>query len=51
MDELEKIKQEKLKELQAQQQNQLQEELQLQQQIQQLEDVVKQYLTKEALER
>ena len=51
MDELEKIKQKKLKEIQEKQQEQLQEELQLQQQIQQLEAVVKQFLTKEALQR
>ncbi len=51
MDELERIKQEKLEELQANQQEQLQEELQLQQQVQQLEAVVKQFLTKEALQR
>ncbi len=55
MDEIERIKLKKLKELQARQQeqlqNQLQEELQLQQQIQQLEEIVKQFLTKEALQR
>ncbi len=47
MDEIERIRQNKLKELQEKQQ----EELQLQQQIQQLETVVKQFLTKEALQR
>ncbi len=55
MDEIDRIKKEKIKELQAKQQeqlqNQLQEELQLQQQIQQLEAVIKQFLTKEALQR
>lgn len=47
MDEIEKIRENKLEELQAKQQ----EQLQLQQQIQQLEAMVKQFLTKEALQR
>ncbi len=51
MDELENIRQKKIQEIQAQQQEQFQEQVQLQQQIQQLETVVKQYLTKEALQR
>lgn len=55
MDELEKIKLQKIKELQQKQQeqlqNQAQEQIQLQQQIHQLEAVVKQFLTKEALQR
>tara|TARA_B100001971_G_C18191574_1_gene538952 strand:- start:1065 stop:1397 length:333 start_codon:yes stop_codon:yes gene_type:complete len=55
MDELEEIKKRKLEELQKQQgqglNQQAEEQLQLQQQIQQLEIIVKQALTKEALER
>src|SRR3990172_5047342 len=55
MDELEEIRKIKLAELRAVQlgkmQQQSQEEEQLQQQIQQLEAIVKQALTKEALER
>ena len=55
MNELEEIKKRKLDELKKAQlgqlQQQSQEEQQLQQQIQQLEMVVKQALTKEALER
>lgn len=55
MDELERIKKRKLEELQKQQEQainqQFQEQAQLQQQIQQLELIVKQVLTKEALER
>ena len=55
MDELDKIKKRKLGELQKQQEQainqQLQEQAQLQQQIQQLEFIVKQVLTKKALER
>jgi programmed cell death protein 5 len=55
MDELEKIRKRKLEQLQRLQQEklqqQMQEEVQLQQQIEQLELMVKQALTKEALER
>ena len=55
MDELEEIKKRKLHELRRNQledmQQQAQEQQQLQQQIQQLEIMVKQALTKEALER
>ncbi len=51
MDELEEIKKKKLESLQRQQQEQVNEEAQLQQQIQQLDSVVKQFLTKEALIR
>ena len=51
MDELEGIRKRKLEELRKQQLNQMQEEQQLQQQVQQLEEIVKQVLTKEALER
>ena len=55
MDELEEIKRKKLEELKKRQvesmQQQVQEQEQLQQQIQQLEAIVKQALTKEALER
>ena len=55
MDELEEIKKRKLAELQEQQREQLQqqaqEQNQLQSQIEQLESIVKQFLTKEALQR
>ena len=55
MDELEKIKQKRLEELQKQQEqsinSQVQEQAQMQQQIQQLESIVKQVFTKSALER
>tara|TARA_Y100000310_G_scaffold242605_1_gene246771 strand:- start:1424 stop:1756 length:333 start_codon:yes stop_codon:yes gene_type:complete len=55
MDELEEIKKRKLEELKnaqsGQMQQQAQEEEQLKQQLQQLEAIVKQALTKEALER
>ena len=55
MDELEEIRKRKLQELRRKQleemQQQAQEQEQLQQQIQQLEIIVKQALTKEALER
>ncbi len=54
MDELEEIKRRKLAELQNQQEEQLQqagEQQQMQAQIEQLEIVVKQFLTKEALQR
>lgn len=50
-DELEELKRKRLEQLKEQQQEQIQEEAQLEQQIQQLEAIVKQYLTKEALER
>jgi programmed cell death protein 5 len=55
MDELEELKKKKLQELQQKQQQalhqQAQEQAQLQQQIEQLEAAVKQFFTKEALER
>jgi len=55
MDELDEIRKRKLEELKKQQvegmQQQAQEQQQLQQQIQQLETLVKQSFTKEALER
>jgi len=55
MDELEEIKKRKLAELQNQQEEalkqQAQEQEQLQAQLEQLEAVVKQYLSKEALQR
>jgi programmed cell death protein 5 len=55
MDELEKIRKKKLEQLQrAQQENlqqQLQQEAQLQQQIEQLEMIVRQVLTKDAMQR
>ncbi len=55
MSELDEIRKKKLEELknlqQAKSQEQAQEEMQMQQQIQQLEAVVKQAQTKEALER
>lgn len=55
MDELEKIRKKKLEQLQGLQQEkvqqQMQEEAQVQQQIEQLEMLVKQKLTKDALQR
>ncbi len=51
MDELEEIKKRKLMELQKQQEEQLQEQQQLQTQLEQLETLVKQFLSKEALQR
>lgn len=55
MDELEELKKKKLQELQQKQQEsfqqQAQQESQLQQQIEQLESVVRQFFTKEALQR
>ena len=51
MDELEEIRKRKLAELQNQQQDSLQEQQQMQAQLEQLETVVKQFFTKEALER
>ncbi len=55
MDELEEIKKKRLIELQKQQeealQQQVEEEQQLQARIEELEDLVKQFLTKEALQR
>lgn len=55
MDELKEIKKRKLMEFQAQQQNAIQgqaeEQQQIQNQVEQLEGLVKQFLTKEALER
>jgi len=51
MNELDEIRKRKLEEIQRTQQQQIGEELQLQQQIQQLEIMVKQIMTKDALER
>jgi programmed cell death protein 5 len=55
MDELEEIKKKRLMELQKQQEEALQQQVgeqqQLQAQIEQLENLVKQFLTKEALQR
>ncbi len=51
MDELEEIKKRKLMELQKQQGGQIQEQQQLQAQVEQLEATVKQFLSKEALQR
>jgi programmed cell death protein 5 len=55
MDDIEELKRKKIQELQQKQQeslqNQAQEQAQLQQQIQQLEHVVRQHFTKEALQR
>jgi|TARA_Y100000031_G_C8094575_1_gene325796 DNA-binding TFAR19-related protein (PDSD5 family) len=51
MDELDEIKKKKLEALKSQQSDQMQEQQQMQRQIAQLESVVKQALTKEALER
>jgi len=51
MDELEEIRKRKLAELQNQQEDSLQEQQQMQAQLEQLETVVKQFFTKEALER
>ena len=50
-DELEELKKRRLEQLRQQQNEHFQEESNLQQQIQQLEAIVKQYFTKEALER
>ena len=51
MSELDEIRQKKIREIQQRQNEDIQEEMQLQQQIAQLESVVKQALTKDALER
>jgi len=51
MDELEEIKKRRLMELQEQQQGALQENQHLQSQLEQLETFVKQFLSKEALQR
>ena len=51
MNELEEIKKRKLRELMEQQQDQMAEQQQAEQQIGQLETAVKQFLSKEALER
>lgn len=55
MDELEELKLRRLRELQQRQQeavqNQAQEEAQLQEQIEQLESIIRQVFTKEALQR
>ncbi len=52
MDELEEIRRRKLEEIQRRQiQQQFQEEAQLRQQVDQLEQIVRQNLTKEALQR
>ena len=49
--ELEELKRKKLEELQQRQFEQSQEDVQFQQQIEQLESIVRQHLTKDALER
>lgn len=51
MDELEALRQKRLQQLQAQQQKEQQEVEQAQQQIQQLEMMIKQSLSKDALQR
>ena len=51
MTDIEELKRKKLEELQRQQQETNSEEAQIQQQVEQLESVVKQRLTKKALER
>ena len=51
MDELEELKQKRMSELQQQTDDSAQQEAEMQQQIQELENVVKQRFTKEALER
>lgn len=51
INEIRKKRMEELQKLQDQNQNSQQEEMQMQQQIQQLESIVKQALSKEALER
>ncbi|HLC65507.1 MAG TPA: DNA-binding protein [Candidatus Nanoarchaeia archaeon] len=51
MDELERIRTERLKELQRQHQEEFEEAKQFQAQVEQLEAVVKRVLTKEALQR
>ncbi len=52
MDELEKIKQQKLEDMQKRQMQQVwQEELQLQKQVEQLEAIVRGVMTKEAMQR
>lgn len=48
---LEDIKRNKMEQLLARQKQQMEEHAQLQQQVEQLESVVKQFLSKEALER
>jgi programmed cell death protein 5 len=50
-DELEELKRKKLEALQQNQQDQVQEEAQLGQQVEQLEAIIRQHLTKDALER
>ncbi|MBW2977286.1 hypothetical protein KY331_00420 [Candidatus Woesearchaeota archaeon] len=50
-DALEEIKRRKLEELQKAKQTQIQEETKIQQQVEQLESLVKQAFTKDALER
>ncbi len=51
MDELEEIRKKKLEQLKRAQQQQIQEQQEVQQQLVQLKNIVKQRLTKEALER
>jgi len=51
MDELEELKKKRLAELQQNQQEQIQEAAQLQQQVAMIESMVKQKLTKDALQR
>lgn len=51
MDELEELKKKKLQELQQKQQEALQQQVQEEAQLQQLEAAVKQFFTKEALQR
>ena len=51
MSDLDEIRKKKLEELMSSQQEQLQEQAQVQQQVDQMETVVKQFLTKDALTR
>lgn len=51
MTELEEIRKKKLEELQQQAQSQIKEQVEMQQQLEMLETFIKQYLTKEAIQR